>query len=363
MLKKSLRAAVLLGAVALATTACGSTSDSAAPGPSAPSPSSSGATPAPVPTSVARMKILMFDDDSVQGVKPNGSDGLGLYRMRQALCRAGADVLVVGPWTVQSGQGSRLTLTGTATVQEVKPPPGFDADCAGAPSAGKVFGVCTSAAPCVAPSGTEPGSQSASPTDAANIALKKFIPDNYWKDGPDLVVSGINYGQNDAVNVVGSGTVNAALAAHRSGKPAIAVSEEATVGCLTSGTDCPEYTRAADFTVNLINQLAADNMITSQTFLNVNYPHLAPGEQPREPKLGVLGNCSSLNVGPTGTVGPDGGTYTLTMLPACKDTTANADVLALADKHISVVQLDGDWTAPSTSADNDKLEGVLRKVK
>lgn len=357
MLKKSLGTAAAMCAVALAAAACGTSSDSTPAAQSAPSSAA-----APMPASVSGMKILMFDDDSIQGVKPNGSDGLGLYRMRQALCKAGADVLVVGPWTVQSGQGSRLTLTGAATVQAVTPPAGFEADCGSAPAAGKVFGVCTTAAPCVAPEGTNPGSQSASPSDAANIALTKFIPDNYWKDGPDLVVSGINYGQNDAATVVSSGTVNAAFTAHRLGKPAISVSEEATLGCLTEAKDCPEYTRAADFTVNLINKLAAEKMITPSMFLNVNYPHLAPGEQAREPKLGVLGECSGLNFGPTGTVGRDGGTYKLTVVPACKNTTPNADAVALADKHISVVPLDGDWTDPAPK-DKGRLERVLQQVK
>ncbi|MER6798357.1 stationary phase survival protein SurE, partial [Amycolatopsis mediterranei] len=50
------------------------------------------------PVSLGGKKVLLVNDDSVQAAKPDGSDGRGIYVLRQALCRAGADVAIVGPW-------------------------------------------------------------------------------------------------------------------------------------------------------------------------------------------------------------------------------------------------------------------------
>ena len=75
------------------------------------------------------MKILLVNDDSVQGVSPIYQDGKGLYEMRKALCAAGADVIAVGPWAQQSGMSARLASPGSApvpmTVQAVTPPAAY----------------------------------------------------------------------------------------------------------------------------------------------------------------------------------------------------------------------------------------------
>jgi 5'-nucleotidase len=65
--------------------------------------------------SLEGMRILMTNDDSMQAAKENNSDGLGLYETRKALCEAGADVVVVAPWAVQSGRGTAVTNSGTVT--------------------------------------------------------------------------------------------------------------------------------------------------------------------------------------------------------------------------------------------------------
>ena len=55
--------------------------------------------------SVKGLRVLLTNDDSIQGRKAMGHDGLGLYQLRKALCAAGADVIVIGPWGRQSGKG------------------------------------------------------------------------------------------------------------------------------------------------------------------------------------------------------------------------------------------------------------------
>ena len=58
-----------------------------------------------------------------------------------------------------------------------------------------------------------------------NIALSRFA-ENYWPAGPDVVLSGINFGQNVGSTLAHSGTVGAVVTAHEYGVPAIAFSAE-----------------------------------------------------------------------------------------------------------------------------------------
>ncbi len=348
----SAAAAVLLAAAALA--ACGSSDDSSS------SASQSGASQTVSQgEGVSGLKVMLVDDDSIQGQSPTGSDGLGIYNLRKAFCSAGADVLVVGPWTVQSGQGSRLTLTGPVTVQAVTPPKGFESDCGSAPSGGKVFGVCAAKAPCVAPTTAAEGSPSASPSDSAALAVSEFLPKNYWPDGPDIVLSGVNFGQNDTVTAVHSGTTNAAVVANRLGKPAIAVSEVLTLACLTTGKSCPQFKGAADFSVRLVGELRKRELITPSLLLNVNYPHLEAGQAPKSTQVNVLGKCTAINFGaktPTSAtaVGKNGDPYEFGAIAPCKETVKNADSTAIGEGHISVVSLDGSW--------NGKTSGTMEKA-
>ncbi len=58
------------------------------------------------------------------------------------------------------------------------------------------------------------------PADCVKLALNLF----YKEHKPDLVVTGINHGRNDAICVVYSGTIGAAMEACIAGVPALAVS-------------------------------------------------------------------------------------------------------------------------------------------
>ena len=76
----------------------------------APSAAHAGGTTPPA-ASVAGMRILITNDD---GVQP-GTDSVGLYELRKALCSAGADVVVVGPWRNMSGASASITFGSSAT--------------------------------------------------------------------------------------------------------------------------------------------------------------------------------------------------------------------------------------------------------
>jgi 5'-nucleotidase len=289
--------------------------------------------------SVEGLRILIVNDDSVQGTAASGRDGEGLYELRKAMCAGGADVLVVGPWAVQSGMGGRVSLSGPLTVQQQTPPAVYQGDCVDAATGGLVFGVCAAVAPCASTSA------SGSPSDAARLALERFVPENYWPDGPDIVLSGINFGQNEALGVFHSGTTSAAVTAHENGWPAIALSEELAPSCITAGTDCPVFTGAAAFAVQLLSEVRRAGIISPDLLLNVNYPHLAPGEEIQEPQLNVLGYGATLAFDFFGDVPAIGGTYTVGLGPPREETRRNADTTAITENHVSIVPLSGDWTA------------------
>jgi 5'-nucleotidase len=81
------------------------------------------------------------------------------------------------------------------------------------------------------------------PADAVLVAVLDLLA-----EPPDLVVSGINAGQNITREIAGiSGTVGAALTAARRGIPAIAVSQ---------GFPALDYEEAASFTAALVARFA-----------------------------------------------------------------------------------------------------------
>ena len=98
---------------------------------------------------------------------------------------------------------------------------------------------------------------------------------------PDLVVSGINFGQNVGELVNLSGTVGAALWAARLGIPAIAVSH----GFVSPAS---QYTESASYTAELVERFRAEPRLPRQDerrargarfalVLNINFPTCTSG--------------------------------------------------------------------------------------
>lgn len=303
---------------------------------------SSAAPKAPAPAAAGDLdglKVLLVNDDSARGADSYyGTDGKGLYVLRRALCEAGADVVVVAPWAQQSGAGARMTTPGlqpvAVTVSPVTMPATYAGDCADAPSAGPVFGVCISATTCTS------GSPSGSPADAVNVGLSRFAA-NYWPEGPDVVMSGTNFGQNIGSTVNHSGTVGAVVTAGEYGVPAIAVSAEVPRN-LAQIQNVP-FAPAADFAVDLLGELVARDKLADDLLLNVNFPFVGADETLGQPVLTNVGSSSDLGMTFQGEVGVSGGTYSLNVGVPAVETTRNADTSALADNNIAVTVLDGNW--------------------
>jgi 5'-nucleotidase len=176
-----------------------------------------GAPPFPRP-----IKVLVANDD---GVGAPGIDALV-----EALRSDGdLQVSVFAPSGNRSGSGGNVTRTGLV-VEPATTISGFPAvSVSGFPADGVLFGVLH------------------------DLPVR-----------PDLVVSGVNQGENISELVNLSGTVGAALAGVHLGIPAIAAS-------LQLGQDA-FFPEAAGFVLDIIQELKKRGNVLEGVALNVNYP-------------------------------------------------------------------------------------------
>ena len=171
------------------------------------------------------MKILLVNDDGY------AARGIGILTKVLA---GRHEVYIAAPDRQRSAVGRAMTLTEPLTATRVTQP--F------APEV-----------PCHAVSGY--------PVDCLRLALGNLYP---W---PDMVISGINHGENHGTDTLYSGTVGAAAEAAMAGIPAIAVS-------LTSYEDQRHFDTAAVLAMRLAERLNA-HPLRHGTVLNLNVPDLA----------------------------------------------------------------------------------------
>lgn len=100
------------------------------------------------------------------------------------------------------------------------------------------------------------------PTDCVNLAINGILRDKK----PDLVVSGINKGENLGDDITYSGTVSAAMEGTLLGIPSIAVS--------LVGREDYNFDYALHYT-DLISEYVLVNGLPKDTLLNVNIPNTA----------------------------------------------------------------------------------------
>lgn len=172
------------------------------------------------------MRVLLTNDD--------GINARGIAMMREELADI-AEVTVVAPETEMSAVGHAITLTDPLRVRKVNKNGGF-------------FGYAVD--------GT--------PADCVKIAVRAILDEK-----PDIVVSGINHGQNIATNVIYSGTVSAATEGMILGIPSIAVS--------LSTFEMADFSQAARYGAK-IARMAHEKGIPTGSLLNVNVPALPENE-------------------------------------------------------------------------------------
>ncbi|MSQ66590.1 MAG: 5'/3'-nucleotidase SurE [Gammaproteobacteria bacterium] len=112
------------------------------------------------------------------------------------------------------------------------------------------------------------------PADCAYLALTELLPEK-----PDLVVSGINAGENLGDDVLYSGTVAAAMEGCLLGTPALAFS--------LASPDPTDYAGAARIAGELVQKFIAEGM-PQHWLLNINIPNV-PAPTLRDAQITRLG--------------------------------------------------------------------------
>lgn len=173
------------------------------------------------------MRILLTNDDGIHAP--------GLKVMEEVARKLSDDVWIVAPETDQSGQAHSLTLNHPLRAREVRE---------------KTFAV----------SGT--------PTDCVIMGVRQLV------DGPiDLVLSGVNAGQNVGDYINYSGTVAGAMEGTLLGIRSIALSQAFS---FEEHRKVPWETvskLAPDVLKSLI-----DIELPKDTLININFPNCAPDE-------------------------------------------------------------------------------------
>jgi 5'-nucleotidase len=113
------------------------------------------------------------------------------------------------------------------------------------------------------------------PAQAVLHAVYEILPER-----PNLVVSGINYGENLSVGITASGTVGAALEGAGLGIPALAVSLETKVEHHRSYSTEVDFSAAAHFTTYFGRRLIEKSMPADVDLIKVDVPADATPQTP-----------------------------------------------------------------------------------
>ncbi|MCZ0981271.1 5'/3'-nucleotidase SurE [Streptomyces diastatochromogenes] len=353
-----MRTYLALSAAAAVLTAAGATAYATTSTTTSPATSGSATSPRPL----AGMRILISNDDSMQAAKASNSDGLGLYELRRAMCAAGADVVVMAPWQVQSGKGTAVTNGGVLTAQRrTVLPAGYEGDCTQAPSGGAVYGVCLADGACAK------DSPSATPADTVKLALRAGLKaEAGWSGAPDLVLTGINSGPNVSAQVNDSGTVGAAVAAIDQDVPAIAFSSSGD----ETNTSFPRvnYRANAEFGARFVAGLRSRGLLTSAFALKVDYPDVSAGGRAGAPVWTRVGDGQVVwhAYERTGEDSFEIGLGVCEETPGdpCTETAEDADSTALLrDGRIAVAPITADRTYGVPVGARRELKAIERYVE
>jgi 5'-nucleotidase len=184
--------------------------------------------------------IVVTNDDGIHSA--------GLWAAATALDSLG-EVMVVAPESEQSGAGRSMPISSEGRIQRVA-----------VKAAERVW---------------EGYAVHGSPAQTVQHALLEIVPRRV-----DLVVSGINYGENVGTAVTISGTVGAALEAASFGIPALAVSLQATVEEILSQEPSIDFSVAAHFTREFGRRLLASELPDDVDVLKLDVPRDATPDTP-----------------------------------------------------------------------------------
>ena len=239
---------------------------------------------------VERPLILVSNDD--------GYLAKGINTLINVLSEFG-DVVAVAPHTGRSGKGCAITSEIPITLKKVKDENGV-----------QVYS-CT---------GT--------PVDCVKVAFESVLSRK-----PDLVVGGINHGDNSAVNAHYSGTMGVVLEGCMKGVPSIAFS-------LCSHDADANFTPTLPYIRKVVGEVLHRGL-PKGSCLNVNFP-----DSPSYAGVKVCRQANGEWLNEWGAhTHPNGGTwYWLTGSFACSDSDENADKVALENNYVVITPTKIDLT-------------------
>ncbi len=165
---------------------------------------------------------------------------------------------------------------------------------------------------------------------------------------PDLVLSGVNRGNNAAENVLYSGTVGGAMEAALQGLPAIALSQ--FMGPLTDDLETP-FEAARDHGTAVIRALLDKGVWDKgdyRLFYNVNFPPIA-GPDVKGMKVAAQGYRTDTFFGVEPHLSPSGKKFLwITGGPQHLPTAPGTDVAVNLDGYVSITPMRADLTAHDT---------------
>ncbi len=189
---------------------------------------------------MTKPQILLTNDDGI--LSP------GLWAAAEALAKLGF-VTIAAPREQSSGMGRSLPATSDGIIRE------------------EILQVGGQSWKAYAIGG--------SPAQAVLHALLEILPQK-----PDLVVSGINYGENVAAGITVSGTIGAAMEAAASGLPALAVSLETDKAYHLSYSAQVDFSSAAHFTARFAQAILEHGLPAGMDLLKIDVPAEATPQTP-----------------------------------------------------------------------------------
>ena len=188
----------------------------------------------------SKPQILLTNDDGI--LSP------GLWAAASALSKLGF-VTVTAPREQASGAGRSLPSTSDGIIEEKR----------------------------VQVNGQEWSVFSVGGTPAQTVLHAVY---EVMKEKPDLVVSGINYGENVATGITISGTVGAAIEAACFDIPALALSLETPSKYHLSHSDEIDFSVAAHFTRYFAQRVLSKGLLPGVDLLKIDVPTLATLQTP-----------------------------------------------------------------------------------
>jgi len=172
---------------------------------------------------------------------------------------------------------------------------------------------------------------------------------------PDLLVSGINYGENLGVGITVSGTVGAALEAAALGIPALAISLETDIEDHYSHSDKVDFSAAAFFTRHFGDLLLKRRFPPDVDVLKVDIPAKATPETPWE-ITSISKTRLYESITPNRRSWDEPGRMGYRISPNWNQASPGSDVHSVRIKRVvSVTPLSLDLTSRVSPGDLDKL--------